>query len=398
MARRFIDAPSLVQEFRARELSRRKLLEGAVASSALLIGAGIGCAGSGDRGTDGVRPDAGVAEDSGASADSGTPMDAGLQDTGEVLDAGPPGPAGHLVGMGFSETDYIGALDAAFAASMDLSFVSPGDSVYFKVNCNNGDLYPHSTRPELIREVAARCLDLGATRIIVGDRSFWGDGNTARNMENNGVAGATRDVGGELLVFDDSTVEWVQIDQGDAPNWAGGFRLPAPVMEADHIINMPCLKTHFISTFTLSLKNFFGLVNPVDRRRSGNLDVHRKPRLWAQIAQVNKFVTPSLNILDGYEALITGGPTVRDGAGPTYAEPKVFIVSADRIATDVTGIAVLQTLSPSSEAVTRSAAWANPQIAQAAVDGVGISGPELYDLSGPTVPMIEAYRANAIAT
>jgi uncharacterized protein (DUF362 family) len=148
----------------------------------------------------------------------------------------------------------------------------------------------------------------------------------------------------------------------------------------------------------MALKNVLGLVNPLDRRRSGNLDVHRLPRLWAQISQVNQFVTPSLNILDGHQALITGGPTARDGAGPTYASPKVLIVSTDRIAADVTGIAVLQTLSPSSEEVTQWAAWANPQIAQAARDGLGITGPDQYDLSGPSAPMIDEYRRLAVAT
>jgi uncharacterized protein (DUF362 family) len=166
-------------------------------------------------------------------------------------------------------------------------------------------------------------------------------------------------------------------------------------MEADHIINLPCVKTHFIAHFTMAMKNLFGVVNPVDRRRTGNLDVHRYPQVWSQIAEVNQHITPTLNILDGHEALITGGPTIFEEPGPTYATPNVFIVSPDRVAADVMGIALLQTLSPSSEDVTAFAPWASPQIEQAVAHAIGATGPEMLDVSGPTVADLETYMTNA---
>jgi uncharacterized protein (DUF362 family) len=378
---RIIDAPSLLAEFQARELSRRAMLKTAIAGSAALAGGTLVACGG---------PARGPLADAGSDGASDAGPDA-------VEDTEPPPPVTHLVGMGY-DADYMTAFDAAMSETINLSFIEPGDTVYFKVNCNNGDLYPHSTNPALIVELANRCRDAGATRIIIGDRSFWGDRNTIGNMRANGVAGAADDVGAELLVFDDAAVEWVVLPQAEAPTWQGGFSLPVPVMESNHIINLPCVKTHFISHFTMALKNCLGLVNPVDRQRPGNLDVHAEPRLWYQIAEVNQHFTPSLNILDGHEALITGGPTVFDGAGPTYATPNVFIVSPDRIAADVMGIAVLQTLSPTSEEVTGAAAWRLPQIEQAVAHGLGITGPELLDVSGPTVPMLETYMTNARRT
>jgi uncharacterized protein (DUF362 family) len=373
---RTIDAPGLAAEYKARELSRREMLKGALAGSAALVSTQLLACGD-------DRP-------AGPTDAGGT--DAGAADAGS--DAGPP--PSHLVGIGQSAT-YLDAFDAALRETIGLSFVRPGDTIYFKVNCNNGDLYPHSTKPELVIELASRCRDLGASRIIVGDRSFWGDTGTLGNMRANGVADAADAAGAEVVVFDDAAVEWVAIDALDAPTWNGGFRLPVPVMEADHIINLPCLKTHFIATVTLSMKNLFGLVNPVDRQRTGNLDVHRYPQVWSQIAEVNQQITPTLNILDGHEALITGGPTRTDGAGATYAEPNVIIISPDRVAADVMGISVLQTLSPSSERVTQSTAWANPQVEQAVAHGIGASGPEMLDVSGPTVADLETYLANARA-
>ena len=387
-----ITSASLIQEFREKELSRRSLLRNTLAGSAGLAAAGlVGCATPG--GPDGMGGILGVGGK--ADGDDGGSADAGVD--GAFEDAGT---AAHLVGMGWGETDddYLAALDNALAETIGLSFIQPGDTVYFKVNCNNGDLYPHSTQPTLIRELANRCRDLGATRIIVGDRSFWGDPNTAGNMEANGVAGAARDAEAELYVFDDDTVDWVGFTEDQAPAWAGGFRLPLPVVEADHIINLPLVKTHFITGFTMSLKNALGLPHPLDRSRAGNLDVHRKPNIYHQSAEVNQYITPSLNILDGFYALITGGPTRREPPGPSYAEPRVFIASTDRIATDVTGIAVLQTVSPDTEEVTQYHAWDNPQITAAVERELGITSPDQYDLSGPTVPDIETYRELATAS
>jgi uncharacterized protein (DUF362 family) len=124
--------------------------------------------------------------------------------------------------------------------------------------------------------------------------------------------------------------------------------------------------------------------------------------LYKQIAQINQAITPSLVVMDGYKAVISGGPTKNDrpsGApsswkGGITAEPKVFIVSTDRIAADVAGIAVLQTLSPEYEEIHATKPFQNPQIKAAiAAGGLGISDASELDLSGPTVPELEAYLA-----
>ena len=154
----------------------------------------------------------------------------------------------------------------------------------------------------------------------------------------------------------------------------------------------------------MSLKIALGLVHADDRAREGNLKNHDTTILFDQVAQINKAFTPSLVIADGYSAVISGGPTKNDrppGAPSTFkggitGDPKVFIVSTDRIAADVAGISVLQTLSPSYELVTKTKPFANPAIKAAiAAGGLGISGANAYDLSGPTVPMLATYLAKA---
>src|SRR5207244_1615502 len=101
---RVLDDPSLVAEFRANELSRRALLQGALAVAAGTVAAGCS---------------------SGASPTTMMGGDAGT-DSGLVHGS-------HLVGMGYSD-DHDTAVRNALAETVSLSFVRPGDTVYFKVN------------------------------------------------------------------------------------------------------------------------------------------------------------------------------------------------------------------------------------------------------------------------
>lgn len=355
---RTLDEPDLVDAFLEREVGRRRWLQGALAAAALWA----------------------TGSSRGAFADAEKPTR-------------------HLVGMG-QDAEHLVALDRALEEVGGLDFLGSGDTVYFKVNCNSGDAYPHSTSPALIEALAKRCRDHGVKRIIVGDRSFYGDRDTMGNLEANGIAAAAKAAEAELVSFESDTVEWVHFAEEKVPDWNGGIRMPRPVVEADHIINLPCVKTHFIAHFTMALKNGIGLVHPVDRAKPGNLLSHdtESGRLWRQIAQLNSVFTPSLNILDGHRSLITGGPNAGSmwgAAEATYAEPQIVIASPDRIAVDMAGVALLQTLSPESEEVTRATAWAQPQIEAAVKAGLGLSTLEHFDLSGPTVEKIEAYRSLA---
>ncbi len=301
-----------------------------------------------------------------------------------------------LVGLGAGEgykTALQAAMDETIARDGLAEVVNSGDTVFLKVNANSGDDYPYSTRPRMIEEIARWCWDQGAGRVIVGDRSFWGDGGTYGNLVANGAVGAAEEVGAELLVLDedDPDLDWLEIEQADAPDWNGGFRFPLPVVQADVIINLPIVKTHFISQFTMGMKNIIGLVNADDRRRTGNLDVHdtSNNKLYKQIAQLNQHITPTLTFLDGWEAVVAGGPTqAPDGEEDS---PGIHIVSADRIAADVTGLAVLKEFAVAGERVHNTDVWDNPQIEEAVDAGVGITGPDEYDAAGPTVPDLDRY-------
>ena len=390
---RLLDSNALVDEFVAKEISRRQMVRGVMMST---VGGWLGATGlaaCGNEPVDGV-------DDELLRRDAG-PRDGGSD--GGLRDAAVPSTA-HLVGMGYHATRRDDALVAALAETIGLGMIRRGQSVYLRVNSNSGDLYPYSTSPDTLMAVGGMLKDIGVTDIRIGDRSFWGDPDTKGNLVANGIAGAAQRLGTRAVVFDD-TVPWVTIPPSMVPNWTGTVRLPAAATTADHMIILSCVKTHFIATVTMSLKISLGLVHPTDRARAGNLKTHDTRVLYKQTAQINKAFTPSLVIQDGYSAVISGGPTTTDVPpnapasfrGGIVGNPKVFIVSTDRIAADVAGIAVLQTVSPSYEEVMLTKPFKNPQIMESVAAGLGITGPAAFDLSGPTVPNLATYKAKVTA-
>lgn len=381
------DSRTLVDEFVAKELSRRQMVQ------AVMLGTVGALAGSSLLGCTTTTTEQAPAPGPNANPD-GTPVVPDPASTGK-----------HLVGLGYDQADRNAALTAALAETIGLGMIKPGQSVYLRINSNSGDLYPYSTSAATLLAIGGMLKDLGVTDLRIGDRSFWGDQDTAGNLVANGMTAAAKKLGTTAKVYDES-VDWMTLPASAHPNWNGAVRLPTDVTTADHQIILSCVKTHFISTVTMSLKISLGLVHPEDRKRPGNLQTHDTKVLYKQIAQINQAFTPSLIIQDGYSAVISGGPTINDKpsgapagwAGGITADPKIFIVSTDRIAADVAGIAILQTLSPAYEAVNKSKPFANPQILAAiAAGGLGISGAAEFDVAGPTVPNLEELKAKVTA-
>ncbi|MCP4448221.1 MAG: DUF362 domain-containing protein [Myxococcales bacterium] len=279
---------------------------------------------------------------------------------------------------------HAAAIGLALDALPALSKVRRGDTILLKVNANSGDPFPYSTSPTMIRLLGGRLRDCGA-QVIVGDRSFWGDPNTFGNLERNGIAAAARNVSAKVVSFDDD-IDWIRIPEALVPHWRGRVRVPRYVRSCDQVINLPCVKTHFITSYTMALKNVLGLVHPEDRARRGNLRSHDAKRIYHQIADINKYVASDFHIIDGFRALITGGPTPQSGATSTIVSPGIIIGSKDPLAADAAGIALLRTLSPSTERVTSFQTWENPMLKAAMAAGIGKVGPKTLSISGSSIP------------
>ncbi len=261
-----------------------------------------------------------------------------------------------------SDNDHHDALFAAIAAAGGLDFVSPGDTVLLKVNTNSGDPYPYSTSPDVVRWLGHHLKRERRADVIVGDRSFWGDGDTLGNFAQNGIAEAANQVGARLVSFEPDAVAWQELSASELPHWTAPIRIPQLVADVHHVINLPCVKTHFITGVTLSMKNLLGIVHPEDRARPGNLRSHHPEHIYHQIAEVHRAVRPSFNVLDGFRALTSGGPTPGSGADPVVKTLGRILVDHDRRVVDQAGIALLKMHAARHEAVHDFDAHDHPMI------------------------------------
>ena len=101
------------------------------------------------------------------------------------------------------------------------------------------------------------------------------------------------------------------------------YHTPRILNEA-RLINLPVLKTHVVSTMTLSMKNIMGILPRPDRRAMHTFGIDQS------IVDMNLGIKPDLNIVDGSVG--------QDGEGPLYgdkADLQVLVAGRNSLAVDL---------------------------------------------------------------
>jgi uncharacterized protein (DUF362 family) len=251
-----------------------------------------------------------------------------------------------------------------------------GKRLLVKPNYNSADRAPGATDNQVLIPTVKWLQGQGAERLTVGDRSGMGD--TRSVMDRFGLYGLAGEYGFDVTVFERlGEKDWVRV-RFEGSHWPDGFPVARPVLEADGVISLCCLKTHrFGGHFTLSLKNSVGMVaktlpgDPVDYMAD---ILHRSPLQRELIADVNTAYTPDLVVLDGVDAFVSGGP--ERGA---LVHPGVILAGRDRVAIDAVGVAILRHYGTTPE-VQAGPIFGQAQIARAAALGLGAAGPEQIEL------------------
>lgn len=148
--------------------------------------------------------------------------------------------------------------------------------------------------------------DRDATYKILGIEKF---------CEENGI---------RILLVDPEGGEqdWVDL-RPDGAKVLRHYRKPR-ILEEARLINLPVLKTHVISTMTLTMKNLMGILPRPDRRHMHAFDIHQS------IVDMNLGIKPDLNIVDGSVG--------QDGEGPLYGDQanlQVLVAGRDSLAVDL---------------------------------------------------------------
>jgi uncharacterized protein (DUF362 family) len=250
-----------------------------------------------------------------------------------------------------------------------ISFPSPdGKRVLIKPNFNSADPTPGSTHNDTLRQLVREMKSRGASSLAVGDSC--GPGNTKAVIDQKGIPALARELGFEVINFEELPADgWVHCNPPSS-HWKDGFDVARPVVEAEYLLWTPCLKTHqFGGIHSMSLKLAVGATHKKVR-----MGMHASPNIRRMIAEIHTAFTPQLIVMDGVDVFVDGGPMtgklVRAG---------VMVAGTDRIAVDAVGLAVLKNHG-SNDAIMSKKIFEQEQIARAVEIGLGIKAPDQIEL------------------
>jgi uncharacterized protein (DUF362 family) len=276
------------------------------------------------------------------------------------------------------------ATAAAVRLAGGLDFIQPGQTVLVKPNICCPSPHPATTSPEVLSAVLELVRKQRAGRLIVGDQTFYVQ-NTVANVRRAGLEAAVHAHGAEFVAFDDLPRR--RLRPAGARHWPDGYQVPAMLDQVHHVINLACVKTHFLARYTMAMKNAIGLIDADSRRYYHRIRAEQGYDAFAAlIAEMALAFRPALHILDGTAAFVAGGPS--DGK---VAQPRLVIASRDMLATDVTGLAVLRHLGTET-AIQGPSPWTQPKIRYGISLGLGVKGPDEIDVRAEGIDEIAAIK------
>lgn len=211
---------------------------------------------------------------------------------------------------------HLGGL-SAFVHRGQTVLLKPNQTVFYSAEegC--------TTDPLVVGALIRLAKEAGAAKVQVAESS-GGFFSSMQCMKITGMAAVAEREGAELIDLgsDDTPNRTVQIPNGRVIQ---EVPLPAPLLDADVIIDVPKAKNHHIEPISGALKNWVGTVNQQWRdHHHGDLEMIGR---FMDIMMVSR---PTLCVVD---ALIAG-----EGDGPIADQPHwvgCILASTDPVATDV---------------------------------------------------------------
>jgi len=181
-----------------------------------------------------------------------------------------------------------------------------------------------NSNPEVVAELVRLCVGAGAAKVWVTDYSV---NESERCFARSGIAAAASAAGGHVVLPDKGGFREVAADgeilQAVDVLW--------PLVEADRVINLPCVKQHGLSLATLSLKNWYGAIG--GHRVRLHQDIHRS------IVDLAVLFKPTLTVLDATRVLTANGPS--GGSLDDVKRLDTVAVGVDEVALDAFGCTLL---------------------------------------------------------
>ncbi|MFQ5989159.1 MAG: DUF362 domain-containing protein [Candidatus Methylomirabilales bacterium] len=241
-----------------------------------------------------------------------------------------------------------------------------GTRTLVKPNVVWGEPPPATTDPRVVKAVASLAKVQSPASLAVGDMSAVLSLPTRPHLDKTGIAEVAREVGAEVLAFDEG--EWVKVEPSQV-EYAKTVYVARAAYESERLISVPVIKTHRSASYSCALKNTVGCV-------------HGKNKPWMYgsdgwepaVAELNVAIRPHLFVVDGLQSMIRGGPWSGEAA-PTG----VILASGDPIAADVVALGIIQAFGQ-WEMVKSKGVWDQVQIRRAIALGLGATGPDEVEL------------------
>ena len=204
-------------------------------------------------------------------------------------------------------------------------FISKGDVVLVKPNIgwDRRAAQAANTNPLVVGAVVKACVEAGAKRVIVTDHPV---NDPARCFTRSGIKDATLAAGGKVEIPGDRRFHMVNI-----PGKLGRWPVFEPFITATKIINVPIAKHHSLTTATLGMKNWYGILG--GRRNQ----LHQ--RIDDSVAELAALMRPTLTVMDATRLLMRNGPT--GGSLADVKQEDAIALSLDPVAADAWGAKLL---------------------------------------------------------
>jgi uncharacterized protein (DUF362 family) len=236
-----------------------------------------------------------------------------------------------------SGTNYAHLVgDAVQALGGIKKFINPNEVVVVKPNMafdRTPDLAANA-HPVVVRKVVELCLEAGAKRVKVLDRTV---NDARRAYANSGIKAAVEDIKDPRAVVEyvdeRKFVEMIIPKAKSLKKWS----FYKDILEADRFINVPVAKNHSEARLTMAMKNMMGAIG--GWRGRCHVGLHQN------IADMNLVLRADLTILDATRIMVQGGPS---GGRPEYVQVKNLVVAGvDPVAIDAYGTVNLFGMQPS---------------------------------------------------
>lgn len=172
------------------------------------------------------------------------------------------------------------------------------------------------THPTVVEAAINVLREIGIGKIIIAEGPSI-DVDVKKAFEISGYLALSRKKGVGLIDLNEAVRTEVKWDYGSV-------ELPKVLMDADLYISLPKMKTHVLTTISLSVKNQQGIFS-----RTGKKDNHRLWGLNEPIVKSLKVLSPDFVIVDGIVAM--------EGEGPVNGKKKqagVMVYGTNPIETD----------------------------------------------------------------